>query len=74
MMRFRIFNRTDGILADPRLMTHEEAEAFIKDFPKRYRQQDYYLTASRERIPAEAVELEIVDEEMNPVNCTDTRV
>jgi len=67
MKHFLVFNRTDGILANPRLMTLEEAEVFIRDFPKRYQQQGYYLTASRQRIPAEAVDLEIVDEEMNPV-------
>ena len=61
--RYRVFNRTDGILASPNPMTLQEAEAFIRDFPKRYKQQGYYLTASGERIPAEAVELEVEEEQ-----------
>ena len=59
--RFMVFNRTDGVLAHPELMTRAEAEAFLESFPARFRRQGYYLTASRRRIPAQCVELEIVD-------------
>ena len=44
-------------------MTLVEAKAFIRDFPKRYEKQGYYLTASGERIPAEAVQLEVEEEQ-----------
>lgn len=60
--RYRVFNRTDGVYADPRILTREEAEVVVRDFPKRFERQGYYLTGSRERIPPMAVELEIVDE------------
>jgi len=59
MKRFRVFNRTDGIPASPNIMTLQEAEAFVSEFPERYKRQGYYLTASGRRIPPEAVELEI---------------
>ena len=61
--RYRVFNRTDGIPAYPSPMTLQEAEAFIRDFPKRYERQGYYLTACGDRIPAEAVELEVEEEQ-----------
>ena len=65
--RYLVFNRTDGVFADPGLMTLREAEEFIRQFPARFRRQGYYLTASGEPIPAECVELEIVDENLDPV-------
>lgn len=63
--RYQVFNCTDGIWASPLPMTWAEAEVFVKDFPARYGRQGYYLTASRERIRPEDVELEVVriDEE-----------
>jgi len=65
--QYRVFNRTDGVFAAPSLMTLSEAEEFIRRFPARFRRQGYYFTASRERIPASYVELEIVDENLDPV-------
>jgi len=58
--RYQVFNHTDGIWASPTPMTREEAEAFVREFPKRYERQGFYLTASRERIRPEDVELELV--------------
>jgi len=58
--RFLVFNHTDGIWASPFPMTRDESEAFVKDFPKRYEQQGYYLTASGKRIRPEDVDLEVV--------------
>lgn len=65
--RYVVFNRTDGIFADPRIMTLDEARAFVRDFPMRFAHQGYYLTAKRERIRPEAVVLEILDEHWEPV-------
>ena len=65
--RYRVFNRTDGILAAPSQMTLDEAKAFIRSFPSRFARQGYYLTATRERIRPEDVELGILDEDSNPV-------
>ena len=65
--RYRVFNRTDGILADPRQMTLDEAKTFIRSFPRRFARQGYYLTATRERIQPEEVELEILDKHWKPV-------
>ena len=48
---------------DPRQMTLDEAKAFIRSFPHRFARQGYYLTATRERIPVEAVELEVEEEQ-----------
>ena len=57
-----VFNRTDGITASPvAYTTREEAEQFIKDFPKRFAHQGYYLTSRMERISPEQVILEIVE-------------
>lgn len=58
--RYRVYNRTDGVPAAPYSMTREEAEEFVRLYPKRFEQQGYYLTASGHRISAESVELEIV--------------
>ena len=65
--RFLVYNRTDGIIAHPALMTLAEAKEFIRRFPERFGQQGYYLTASCDRVPACTVELQIVDESLNPV-------
>jgi len=67
MKRFRVFNRTDGIPASPDSMTLQEAEAFVREFPKRYKQQGYFLTATGERIPPESVKLVLLDLEWEPV-------
>ena len=65
--QYRVFNRTDGVFAAPDMMTLSEAKEFIWRFPARYRRQGYYLTSSQEWIPAGCVELEIVDENLDPV-------
>ena len=38
---------------------------FIRNFPLRFEQQGYYLTASRERIDSHDVELEIEEVELD---------
>jgi hypothetical protein len=58
-MSFLVFNKTDGIYASPNEFTKEEAEQFIKNFPKRFEFQGYYLTSNQERINPNLVELEI---------------
>lgn len=65
--RYLVYNRTDEVLAHPTLMTLGEAEEFIRRFPARFRHQGYYFTASQERIPAQNVDLAIVDEHLRPV-------
>lgn len=59
--RFLVYNLTDGVPAFPGLMTLDEARRFVRDFPRRFDGQGYYLTGSRQRIRPEEVELEIVD-------------
>ncbi len=59
--RFMVFNLTDGVPAAPDLMTLQAAQEFVWRFPRRYALQGYYLTASRERVPADRVELGIID-------------
>jgi len=65
--RYLVYNRTDKVLAHPTFMTLEEAEEFIRRFPVRFRHQGYYFTASQERIPAQSVDLVVVDEHLQPV-------
>jgi hypothetical protein len=67
MKRFSVFNRTDGIPASPNPMTLQEAEAFVREFPKRYERQGYCLTATGERIPPESVNLVLLDLDCEPV-------
>ena len=55
-----VMNRTDGFSASPEVMTSDEADRFIEDFPKRYKAQGYYLTSNRERIDPMDVRLEKV--------------
>ena len=58
--RYQVFNCTDGVWAAPFAMTREEAEAFVRDFPKRHEWQGYYRTARGKRIRPEEVKLELV--------------
>lgn len=61
-MHYGLFNATDGVYASPdSFKTRREARAFARAFRKRFERQGYYLTAERERIPVEAVELEIIE-------------
>lgn len=55
-----VMNRTDGFSASPDVMTSDEADKFIKEFPLRFKAQGYYLTKNRERIDPMDVELEKV--------------
>lgn len=72
--RYLVFNVTDGVVAHPDLLTRGEAQTFVRRFPSRFARQGYYLTASRERISAEAVELAILDTDAAPpVPCEPTR-
>jgi hypothetical protein len=48
--RFLVYNLTDGVAASPGLMTLAEARSFVRDFPRRFDRQGYYLTAARQRI------------------------
>lgn len=57
---FLVFNATDGIYASPDEMTKAEAEKFVREFPRRFDRQGYYLTSSRVRIDPADVKLEIV--------------
>ena len=56
---YTVFNKTDGFFASPDVMTLEEAEQFVKDFPSRYTKQGYYRNNKWEKIRPEDVELEI---------------
>lgn len=56
---YMVFNNTDGFFASPDVMTKEEAEKFIEEFPSRYERQGYYRTNTWEKIRPEDVELEI---------------
>lgn len=64
--RFMVFNATDGVPAAPDLVTLGEAQRFILRFRSRYAAQGYYLTAFGDRIPAERVELRIIDMASEP--------
>ena len=59
-MQYLVFNKTDGIYASSEpFKTREDAEKFIKEFPKRYERQGYYRNSRMEKMRAEDVELEI---------------
>lgn len=61
--RHFVYNRTDGVFASPDAMTNDEAAAFVQAFRQRYTRQGYYLTARRERIRPEDVQLEIIGDD-----------
>ncbi len=63
-----VYNSTDGVLAWPEPLPVDQAREFIREFAKRYQRQGYYLTAKRERIPAENVKLVLLDLDWEPVN------
>jgi hypothetical protein len=63
---YLVYNRTDAILADPRPMSRQEAEEFIRLFPKRFERQGYYKTFRGLRIPPEEVELEMIRDDAEP--------
>ena len=72
--RFMVFNLTDGIPAAPDLMTLQEAQELVYRFPQRYEAQGYYLTASGGRVPADRIELEIIDTVSEPQGRYDPRL
>ena len=55
--RWQVMNLTDGILANPNIMSKQEAEDFIENFRKKYSLQGYYLTSNGDRIKPEDVVL-----------------
>lgn len=59
--QFLVYNDTDGVFASPSSMSLEEAYWFVKDFPKKYQGQGYYLTADGFRINPEDVVLVILE-------------
>ena len=62
-----VYNSTDGVLAWPGPLPINLAREFIREFPKRYERQGFYLTATGERIPAESVKLVLLDLDWEPV-------
>ena len=58
---YMVMNVTDGIHASAEVYkTRAEAQAFINNFPKRFKFQGYYTTANQQRIKPEDIVLEIV--------------
>jgi hypothetical protein len=55
---YEVFNETDGIPASPNLMTLAEAQAFVREFPERFKTQGYYSSAFG-RIPVDQLKLTI---------------
>lgn len=55
-----VYNSTDGVLAWPGQLPINQAREFIREFPKRYERQGYYLTATGERIQPQNVELTLL--------------
>jgi hypothetical protein len=57
-IRYIVWNTHDEITASPDVFTREEAEQFVKDFPKRYEKQGYFSSRGQ-RIPLENIKLDI---------------
>ena len=55
---FAVFNATDGFFASPDHLISEDADTFIRNFPKRFERQGYYKTGRGERINPNDVILE----------------
>lgn len=55
---WEVVNLTDGIIATP-VISKSEADNFIKEFSKKFKEQGYYLTSKGEKIKPEEVKLEI---------------
>ena len=64
--RYMVFNRTDGVFAAADLLSLRAARELVRCFRHRYAAQGYYLTAWGERVPADSVELEIIDMDFEP--------
>jgi conjugal transfer/entry exclusion protein len=55
---FLLWNKTDQVYASPEEFTTEgEAQAYAREFRKRFVTQGYYKTANGERISPDDVEL-----------------
>lgn len=59
-MKYAVFNETDGIFVTHEPVSYEQAKEIVREFPNRFKQQGYYLTATQERIPADQVLLTIM--------------
>jgi hypothetical protein len=60
MTNYVVWNATDRIMASPEeFRSKGAAMRFCKAFKERFREQGYYLTFRRERIPIEEVMLEV---------------
>ncbi len=55
---WEVVNLTDGIIATP-IVSKSEAYSFIQNFPNKFKEQGYYVTASGEKIKPENIKLEI---------------
>lgn len=64
---YQVFNYTDGIPASSKnFKTKKAAAEFIENFRKSFERQGYYFTNRQERIPPEAIDLEIIPHNFNP--------
>ena len=72
---FMVFNDTDGVPVTYEPVTEDQADEIIKNFPERFAQQGYYLTARHDRIPARYVQLrkvEFIDDDDEQITLDDT--
>lgn len=58
--RFMVLNRTDGVFVHPVAVTLSSALRLVRQFPRRFERQGYYLTAAGKRIRPQDVSLSIV--------------
>jgi hypothetical protein len=59
-MTYVVWNATDKIMASPEEFESSYAAfRFVTAFKRRFKEQGYYLTAQRERIPVSDVKLEV---------------
>lgn len=61
--KYVVLNLTDGIAAHPVPVTLSSAQRLVRQFPRRFLGQGFYVTAERKRIRPEDVRLVIVDAE-----------
>jgi len=59
--KYSVWNKTDDIPASFEPLTMEEAEKFIREFPKKYERQGYYKTNRWEKISPASVVLKIFE-------------
>lgn len=58
--KYQVYNETDGILADPRKMTMEQAQKFVNEFQNRFQSQGYYQTVHGTRVDPKDVKITII--------------